>query len=56
MIRDKLLTERANAEPGKSADTEASYLLDCRECGVCPYCGSPFPETMRVGSGQKKGW
>ena len=33
---------------------EESYLLDCWERVICPYCRKSFPETERVGSGQKK--
>lgn len=36
------------------AITEETYLLDCWERVVCPYCHKRFPETARVGSGQKK--
>ena len=36
------------------ASTEESYLLDCSEQVVCPYCHKEFPETARVGSGQKR--
>jgi hypothetical protein len=35
------------------AITEESFLLDCWERGVCPFCGKAFPPTERVGSGQK---
>jgi len=36
------------------AITEERYSLDCWDKGLCPYCGKLFPETRRVGSGQKK--
>ena len=36
------------------AFAEKAYLLDCWERVVCPYCRKVFPETTRVGSGQKK--
>ncbi len=36
------------------AVSEEAYLLDCWNRVVCPYCGKRFPETERVGSGQKK--
>ena len=36
------------------AVNEEAYLLDCWKRVVCPYWRKPFPETARVGSGQKK--
>jgi hypothetical protein len=36
------------------AVSEESYLLDCWERVICPYCRKPFLETARVGSGRKK--
>jgi hypothetical protein len=38
----------------KMADSERSYLLDCWDEGICPYCRKSFPPQNRVGTGSKE--
>lgn len=35
------------------AKSEQNHLLELWDKNICPYCGKHFPETQRVGSGQK---
>lgn len=35
------------------ARSESDYLLDLWDRNICPYCGQPIAEGMRVGTGRK---
>ncbi len=36
------------------AVTEAAYLAQCWEAGICPFCRRAFPAQQRVGSGRRE--
>jgi hypothetical protein len=36
------------------AISEETFLLDCWDRVICPYCRTTFPPTQRVGSGKKQ--